>query len=319
MRAAFSIKSLTRGLSILGGVVLTVGLGRAQDGIQPGDTSATAWQHYDWLSAGATPQKPADTVKTTVAQAGGDPFTVLSTGALWQEKYGAVDIRQLDDTLLLSCETSTVNDGTDDLSRGQKVGLQFEPAPEFILRADLHDSASDGYMPGESTTSSGAALSAEGHLPMNAVLTLGVEADHTTPDDPSGLVSQTNAYNAQWKQPLGALPLTAQVTGHYGGTSLGAAAPTSLPSLEQSLEWKPLQNTTIQAGLRQQQYQEYPGVDHLLNEALFADWQQKVVDDVTWHSYAEVLNSKGSARPGARRAHRVRVQRHGPGDHARQQ
>jgi hypothetical protein len=49
----------------------------------------------------------------------------------------------------------------------------------------------------------------------------------------------------------------------------------------------------LQAGLRQQQYQEYPGVDHELNEALFADWSQKVVDDVTWHSYAEVLNSRG--------------------------
>jgi len=34
-------------------------------------------------------------------------------------------------------------------------------------------------------------------------------------------------------------------------------------------------------------------VDHQLNEALFADWSQKVVDNVSWHSYAEVLNSKG--------------------------
>ena len=53
-----------------------------------------------------------------------------------------------------------------------------------------------------------------------------------------------------------------------------------------------MQDTTIQAGLRQQQYQEYPGIDHQLNEALFADWSQKVVDNVSWHSYAEVLNSR---------------------------
>ena len=211
-------------------------------------------------------------------------------------KSGAVDNRQLEDWLLLSCETSTVDldDGNSaDLSRGQKAGLQFTPSEEFILRADLHDSASDSDMPGSSTTTSGAAISAEGHLPMNATLTVGASCDHTTPDDPSGLVSQTNAYDAQYRQPLGGLPLTAQLKGHYEGTSLGGADPTSLPSLEQSLEWKPLQDTTIQAGLRQQQYQEYPGVDHLLNEALFADWQQKVADDVTWHSYAEVLNSKG--------------------------
>jgi len=297
MRATFSKESLTRGLIVLGaGVWAMIGPTRAQDGIQPGDTSATAWQHYDWLSASTTSQKPVETVKTTVAQNVDDPFAVLSTGALWREQYAAVDTRNLEDYLQLSCETTTVDldDGnSDDLSRGQKVGLQFEPGQEFILRADVHDSATDSYMPGASTTTSGAALSAEAHLPMNAVLTLGVATDHTTPDDPTALVSQTTAYDAQWKQPLGTLPLTAQLKGHYEGTSLGAAAPTSLPSLEQSLEWKPLQNTTIQAGLRQQQYQEYPGVDHLLNEALFADWQQKVVDDVTWHSYAEVLNSKG--------------------------
>jgi hypothetical protein len=296
MSATLSIPSLTRRLIALGAVVLALAASaRAQDGIQAGDTSATAWQHYDWLAAGATAQKPVETVKTTVSQATGDPFTVLSTGELWQEKYAAVDTRRLDDTLFLSCETSTVDlDGySDDLSRGQKVGLQFEPTQEFILRTDLHDSTSDAPMPGQSTTTSGAAFSAEGHLPMNSVLTVGVETDYATPDDPSGLASQTNAYDAQWKQPLGALPLTAQLKGHYEGTSVGGAAPTSLPSLEQSLEWKPLQNTTIQAGLRQQQYQEYPGVDHQLNEALFADWQQKVVDDVTWHSYAEVLNSKG--------------------------
>jgi len=32
---------------------------------------------------------------------------------------------------------------------------------------------------------------------------------------------------------------------------------------------------------------------HQLNEALFADWSQKLVDNVSWHSYAEVLNSRG--------------------------
>lgn len=298
MPATLFIKLPTLGLILLGMVVLMMaGAARAQDGIQPSDTSATAWQRYDWLSAGATPQKtaPGETVKTTVSQPTGDPFTVLSNGTLWQERYGAVDTRALGDGVSLSCETSTVelDNSSDDLSRGQKVGLEFAPGQEFILRADLHDSASDSPMPGESTTTSGMALSAESHLPMNAVLTVGMETDYITPDDPSSFASQTNAYDAQWKQPLGSLPLTAQLKGHYEGTSVGGAEPTSLPSLEQSLEWKPLANTTFQAGLRQQQYQEYPGVDHELNEALFADWQQKVVDDVTWHSYAEVLNSKG--------------------------
>jgi hypothetical protein len=299
MRAAFFIPAWTRGCFLLGFVVaLTAGLGRAQDGIQPGDTSATGWQRYDWLTPQEEQQRQAaagETYHATVGQDVGDPFTVLSTGTLWQEKYGAVDTRQLGDGLALSCETSAValDDYSDDLSRSQKAGLQFQPVQELTLRCDLHDSASDSPMFGDSTTTSGAAFSAEGHLPLNAVLTLGAQSDHTTTDAPTGLGLQTDVYDAQWKQPLGQLPLTAVLKGHYGGTSTGGAPATSLPSLEQSLEWKPMQNTTIQAGLRQQQYQEYPGVDHQLNEALFADWSQKVVDDVTWHSYAEVLNSKG--------------------------
>ena len=297
MRATQSIQHLTRGLLLLGTLVLaTVGTARAQDGIQPGETSASAWQHYDWLSADGGQQKQTvETVKSSVTQDVSDPFTVVSSGTLWQEKYGAVDTKRLDDTLLLSCETSSIDlyDGSDDLSRSQKVGLEFQPVQEFILRADLHDAASDAPMPGQSTTTSGTAISAEGHLPMNAVLTLGAHTDYTAYDEPSLPGSQTTAYDAQFRQPLGSLPLSAILKGHYEGTSVGGAAPTSLPSLEQSLEWKPLTNTTLQAGLRQQQYQEYPGVDHELNEALFADWQQKIVDDVSWHSYAEILNSKG--------------------------
>jgi hypothetical protein len=294
-----------RGLLVLGITVSSIiGNARAQDGIQSADTSATAWQQYDWLTPAEEKQKAAaETYQATVSQNTGDPFTVLSTGALWQEKRGAVDTRQLGNGLSLSCETSTValDDYSDDLSRAQKVGLEFQPVEQFTLRADLHDSASDSPMFGESTTTSGAAFSAEGHLPLNGVLTLGLQTDYTTSDVPTGLVAQSNVYDAQYRQPIGQIPLSAILKGHFEANSQGGGPATSLPSLEQSLEWKPVQDTTIQAGLRQQQYQEYPGVDHQLNEALFADWQQKVVDDVTWHSYAELLNSKGllDQAPGA--------------------
>ena len=52
---------------------------------------------------------------------------------------------------------------------------------------------------------------------------------------------------------------------------------------------------TLQAGLRQEQYQDFPGIDHDLNEALFADWSQKLIDDrLTWHSYAEMMNTRST-------------------------
>jgi hypothetical protein len=302
MRTGFSMAATTRGLILPGFVLLLAGLSinkaRAQDGLQPSDSSGSAWQRYDWLTPQEEQQRqaaPGETYHATVTQDINDPFAVLSSGTLWQQKTGAVDTRKLGDGLTLSCQTSTIDmdDYSDDLSRSQLVALQFDPVPEMTLRCDLHDSASDAPIAADSSTTSGATLYAEGHLPTNTVLSLGAQYNRTVTDAPTGLDTQTNIYDAQLKQPISGLPLTAVLKGHFEATSTGGAAPTSLPSLEQSLEWKPAQNTTIQAGLRQQQYQEYPGVDHELNEALFADWQQKIVDDVSWHSYAEVLNSKG--------------------------
>ena len=294
MHASLSINSVTR---ILLGLVLLMGSAWAENTLQTGD-NPNAWQHYDWMRPAGDQQGPTASGESFHAAAGQnvkDPFTVLSTGALWQENYGAVYTRRLDDMLSLSCETSAVmlNDDSEDLSRGQKVGFQFQPLEQLTLRGDLHDSASDSPLPNNSTITSGVGFSAESHLPFNAVLTLCLRSDTTTADAPSGLNTQTNAYDAQWKQPIGQLPLSAILKGHFEGTSDAGAPPTSLPSLEQSLVWKPLQDMTLQAGLRQQQYQEYPGVDHQLNEALFADWSQKIVGDVSWHSYAEVLNSRG--------------------------
>jgi hypothetical protein len=293
-----SIDAMTRGFTILGLVVFGPGGVRAQEAVQVGETSAKSWQSYDWLAPAEDRQREAvsgESFKATAGQDVGDPFAVVATGALLQEKYGVVYTRQLSDTLSLSCQTSSVmmSDDSEDLSRDQKAGFQFQPIEQLTLHADLHDSMIDSPTPSDSTVTSGAAVSAESHLPMNTVLTLGLETDRTSIQAPAGLDAQTNAYDAQWKVPVGSTPLTAVLKGHYEGTSQGGAAATSLPSLEQSLVWKPAQDTTIQAGLRQQQYQEYPGVDHQLNEALFADWSQKVIDNISWHSYAEVLNSRG--------------------------
>ncbi len=298
MPARTSIDALTRGLSLLGFVFVGVGGAQAQDSVQVGETSAKSWQSYNWLAPAEDRQRQAasgESFKATAGQDVGDPFATVATGALLQEKYGVVYTRQLSDTLSLSCQTSSVmmSDDSEDLSKDQKVGFQFQPIEALTLHADLHDSIIDSDLPNDSTVTSGAAVSAESHLPLNTVLTLGLETDRTTIQAPAGLDSQTNAYDAQWKMPLGSTPLTAVLKGHYEGTAQGGGPATSLPSLEQSLVWKPAQDTTIQAGLRQQQYQEYPGVDHQLNEALFADWSQKVIDNISWHSYAEVLNSKG--------------------------
>ena len=280
---------MTREFALVGFVVAMAGRAMAQDAAaQAGPASSL---QADWLK----PAAAGESFKATTGPAVTDPFAVLSTGALWQDKTGGIYTKRVADTLSLSCETSTAALGTDSelLSRSQKAGFQFQPAGEFTIRGDVHDSMTDAYLPADANSTSGANLTAETHLPSKSDLTFGLRSDWTSVEVPAGLETQTNAYDAQLKQPIGALPLSAILKGHYEDTSEGHAPATSVPSLEQSLQWKPLQDTTLQMGLRQQQYQEYPGVDHELNEALFADWSQKVVDNVSWHSYAEVLNSKG--------------------------
>jgi len=166
--------ALTKGLILLGLVVAWSGGARAQDdGVQAGDSSATAWQRYDWLKPAEDQQRQAasgESFKATAGQNVSDPFAVLSTGSLWQEQYGTLYTRQLDNALMLSCQTTTVtmDDYSDDLSRGEKMGLQFQPVPELTLNGNLHETASDEPLLTSSTTTSGAGLSAEGHLPFNS-------------------------------------------------------------------------------------------------------------------------------------------------------
>jgi hypothetical protein len=260
-------------------------------------TTADAWQMDSWSTQDPQRQQAAsgETFHATTGQLATDPFAVLTTGALWQDTYGTVYSRKIDDAFSLSCQASEVvfDEDAQEIAHAQQVGFQFQPGPEFTLHGDVHGSSTDAVVPDDSTTTTGAAFSAVSHLPSNSIVTVGMHLDRTVTDAPDPFATETNAYDAQLQQPIGKLPLSAVFKSHYEGTSVGNAPATSLPSLEQSLVWKPLTNTTVQMGLRQQQYQEYPGVDHELNEALFADWSQKLLDNVSWHSYAEVLNSKG--------------------------
>ena len=222
MRDSFSMRMRMTGFAILSFVVPGIQGARAQVSaeLESGQNSATAWQSYDWLAPAEQQQRQAasgETFQATAGQDVSDPFAVLSSDSLWQEKYGAVYGRQLSETLSLSCDTSAVvlDDDSEDLSKAQKVGVQFQPVEQLTLRGDLHGSTIDTPLSSESTITSGTTFSAEGHLPLSAVLTLGVQTDRTSIDAPAGLGSQTNAYDAQWKQPIGQLPLTAVLKGHY--------------------------------------------------------------------------------------------------------
>jgi hypothetical protein len=226
---------------------------------------------------------------------------VLSTGALWQDKSGTSYTRKVGDVLSLSCESSTVtwNDGPDasgtptDLTRAQKAGFQFHPIDALIFSGNVHGASSDGLAPAGSFMSSGAGFAAESHLPYQSVLTLGINSDRSGNDLVFDSSSQSTGYDAQLRQPLGKIPLTAVLKGHYDETSSNGLPGSRMPSLEQSLVWKPAQDTIVQMGLRQQHYENFPGITNEFNEALFADWSQKIVSDVTWHSYAEMVNSRG--------------------------
>jgi hypothetical protein len=277
----------------------------AQDAASTGDSSA-ARRLESWLQPETDQQRQAATgesYKATTGTVAPDPFAVLTSGALWQETYGEMYTRDLGDAFSLSCQSSNVvfDEGQEDLSQAEQMGFAFAPAQEFSLSGNLHGSATDAMIPDDGTRTSGAGLAAESHLPWHSIVTVGLNFDRTVADAPHAVASETGTYNARIEQPLGKLPVSAVFKGSVQDMSYGGTPVSSMPSLEQSLVWKPLTNTTLQMGLRQQQYQEYPGVDHLMNEAIFADLSEKIVDNVSWHSYAELLNSKGlnDQAPGA--------------------
>jgi hypothetical protein len=297
---------------IRGGWSLTLlGVGallHAQD-IDASLGTSNEWKKYDWL-APAEAQKQQDatgmTVKATTSQDTNDPFATITNGSLWQQKYGVVYTQRLVDAMALSYETSavTLTDGTnpyqpvsetgDDLSRAQKVGLQFQPVEQFKLTGNVHDAVNDTALPQTSTTVNGMGVTAESHLPFNSVLTLGLNSDETAADPGYSAAGQDTAYDAQLSQPIGKIPVTAVFKGHYDETSAAGVPQTRAPSLEQSLVWKPGGDTTLQMGLRQQQYQNFPGMTSDYNQAVFADWSQKVAPEMTWHSYAEMLDSRSN-------------------------
>ncbi len=301
---------------------------------QTPDTSNQGWQKYDWLNSSETQQQQAAAdgkVSTSAGQEIKDPFSVVSSGALWQEKVSTTYTRRINDTLILSYESSStlLNEsaspvlplagGTpDDLTHGQEVGLQFQPSDILIVRGDVHATTTDAAMPGDTLVTSGAGVSAESHLPLNSVLSLGVNSNRSGSDNSYLGVSTDTTYDAQVVKPVGNLPLSAVLKGHFEETQAPGSVVGRSPSLEQSLTWKPVQDTTIQMGLRQQQYQEYPGVDNQFNEAIFADLSHKIIDNVTWHSYGELLNTRGlvdqaPASPLASGANGT-AQATGPGD-----
>jgi hypothetical protein len=298
---------MTQGLRGLGlAVILLSPVARAQQAAQTVDNEA--WQQYNWLGADDAQQRQAASESATVhvGQDVNDPFSVLANGSLWQQKIDAVYARKIDDMLTLNYETTSVMlnessdpapalaDGSpDDLSRGQTIGLQFKPSSDFTLSGNVHETTTDSVTPGDSTITGGAGLTAQGHLPLNTTLTLSANSDHTGTDGTFVNWTTDNNYDAQLQKPLGNLPLTAVLDGHYEEISTPGVPAGNTPSLAQSLVWKPLPVTTVQMGLRQQQYQEYPGITNQFNEALFADWSQNVMGSVSWHSYAEVLNSRG--------------------------
>ncbi|MCE0484252.1 MAG: hypothetical protein LV479_08450 [Methylacidiphilales bacterium] len=279
----------------LGAAVVLLGLPvKAQDAAATSVNAGSGWLSYDWLKPTGT-GTPEVKFSATAGQNTTDPFAVVSTDSLWQEDYGVTYTRQLVDTLSLNCESNAVmrEDDSEELSHGQKVALQFEPLSTLTLSTNLHESEYDGLSPAEATVTDGCGFSAQGHLPFNSVLTFDINTDRTETVAAPWTTTISNAYDAQFSQPLGKLPLTAILKGHYDESSSGGATATNFPSLQQSLVWKPGQSTTVEMGLRQQQYQEYPGISNQFNQALFADWSQKVAGDLSWHSYAEVLNSKG--------------------------
>jgi hypothetical protein len=252
---------------------------------------------YDWLQPAEQQEHAAryGTFSAAMSEDLGDPFAVVSTGSLWQDKESVTYTRAMTDNLSFKCSSSSVTEDRTANELGSQVRAEssYQPVAGVIVTGNVHDSDNDQTAASQNTTGAGASV--QTHLPLDTVFTASVNNDQTRPEAQPGLDLQTSGYDAQLQKPLGKLPLSLVLKSHYVETSAGGATQTRMPSLEQSLVWKPADTTTLQAGLRHEQYQDVPGVDNALNEALFADWSQKLLgDNFSWHSYAEMINTRST-------------------------
>ena len=261
------------------------------------DTLESQTRQSDWLPP--VDQQAVEQRYGTFSTAAGvdlsDPFAVVSSGSLYQDKQSVTYSRSIADQFSLNCSSSsiTVDGSPDELGSDVRAESVYRLADAVTLRGNVHDDESDQSLSATQTSGAGAAL--ETHLPLDTIFTAAVNSDQTRPDTDVSAGTQTSAYDAQLQKPVGQLPLSLILKGHYVETAAPGSSATRLPSLEQSLVWKPLSDTTLQAGLRQEQYQDVPGIDHQLNQALFADWSQKLLgDSFTWHSYAEMINTRST-------------------------
>jgi len=287
-------------IPIFAGVV-ALGLAAARGQQTAPSPSTSAFTASDWLKA---PTTVPVTVSATSTQDLQDPFAVVSTGSLWQEKYGLAFVRPINDLASVSYETNAtaIESTTDDAnldegapSTAQKAALQFQPAAGYAFSGDLHEQNWDAASPTAAHDSSGVGLSAQTPLPLKSKLILGLNCDSSENETLNSVSTADNSYQAEYDQPVGKLPVTAVVKGRYEETESEGSSLTRTPSLEQSLVWKPTGDMTLAAGLRQQQYENIPGLSDQMNEALFADWSLNILPDiVTWHSYAEMLNARNT-------------------------
>ena len=224
-----------------------------------------------------------------------DPFSVVSSDSLWQDKQSVTYSRAIGDHLTLDCSSSSVSEYglPGQLGTGVRASTIYQPADAVKVTGSVHNDSNGSSLTPVNTAGAGWAL--ETHLPLDAVFTAAVNRDEARADANPGLDVTTQAYDAQLQKPLGKMPVTLLLKSHLVETAAPDSGATRLPSFEQSLTWKPAAETTLQAGLRQEQYQDFPGIDHELNEALFADWSQKLVDNkLEWHSYAEMMNTRST-------------------------
>ncbi len=135
----------------------------------------------------------------------------------------------------------------------------------------------------------------ETHLPLDTVFTAAVNSDQAHCDHRREPRRGNERLRTRRCKSRSASCRSARAQSHYVETDTPGTGATRLPSFEQSLVWKPAGGHDGAAGLRQQQYQNFPGIDNELDEALFADWSQKILgDNLSWHSYAEVINTRST-------------------------
>lgn len=254
---------------------------------------------HGWLPARPTGPAVTTTIKTSDPTSSTAPTQILQNDMTRPVgDFGDIDFSaEFNQPDFSSIESSPLQSGYFGQSYEQSQRCKFSESPldHIICSQNIHHSStsSDVITNNSETVGYGLNLNWEHVPPLDSTLNLDSNIDFIQPA--AAAPSTVSTSGVELRQPVGNSPLTAIVSGKYTDTkdpSDNDFLQSQSPLLQQALEWKPAQETSVQFGLRERAYQNFQAPTTQKTQGLFAHLSNHLLPDLTWNSDLEYLRSR---------------------------